>query len=264
MRSTLPSWLQAVQHGQETSLWDTAVERLIPYLAQMGFTHVELLPIAEYPFGGSWGYQPLGLFAPGSRLGTPEGFARFVDELHRAEIGIILDWVPAAFSHRPARLGPIRQDCALRASRSARRISPGLEHLHLQFRPPRVLRVSDRERAVLAGIFTWTALRYSDAVASMLYRDYSRKAGKWVPNIYGSRENLEAIGFLRHLNAVVAERCPGAIMIAEESTAWPGVSRPISAGGLGFSYKWNMGWMHDTLNYIAKQPVHRQFLPNAT
>ena len=257
----LPSWLQAVQHGQETSLWDTAVERLIPYLAQMGFTHVELLPIAEYPFGGSWGYQPLGLFAPSGRLGTPEGFARFVDELHRAEIGIILDWVPAHFPTDPHGLAQF-DGTAL------------YEHLDPRegFHQDWNTYIYNFGRREVQGFLIASALYWLehfhvdglrvDAVASMLYRDYSRKAGEWVPNIYGGRENLEAIGFLRHLNAVVAERCPDAIMIAEESTAWPGVSRPISAGGLGFSYKWNMGWMHDTLNYIAKQPIHRQFHHN--
>ena len=257
----LPSWLQAVQHGQETSLWDTAVERLIPYLAQMGFTHVELLPIAEYPFGGSWGYQPLGLFAPSGRLGTPEGFARFVDELHRAGIGIILDWVPAHFPTDPHGLARF-DGTAL------------YEHLDPRegFHQDWNTYIYNFGRREVQGFLIASALYWLehfhvdglrvDAVASMLYRDYSRKAGEWVPNIYGGRENLEAIGFLRHLNAVVAERCPDAIMIAEESTAWPGVSRPISAGGLGFSYKWNMGWMHDTLNYIAKQPIHRQFHHN--
>lgn len=257
----LPSWLQAVQHGQETSLWDTAVERLIPYLAQMGFTHVELLPIAEYPFGGSWGYQPLGLFAPSGRLGTPEGFARFVDELHRAGIGIILDWVPAHFPTDPHGLARF-DGTAL------------YEHLDPRegFHQDWNTYIYNFGRREVQGFLIASALYWLehfhvdglrvDAVASMLYRDYSRKAGDWVPNIYGGRENLEAIGFLRHLNAVVAERCPDAIMIAEESTAWPGVSRPISAGGLGFSYKWNMGWMHDTLNYIAKQPIHRQFHHN--
>jgi 1,4-alpha-glucan branching enzyme len=257
----LPSWLQAMQHGQETSLWDTAVERLIPYLAQMGFTHVELLPIAEYPFGGSWGYQPLGLFAPSGRLGTPEGFARFVDELHRAGIGLVLDWVPAHFPTDPHGLARF-DGTAL------------YEHLDPRegFHQDWNTYIYNFGRREVQGFLIASALYWLehfhvdglrvDAVASMLYRDYSRKAGEWVPNIYGGRENLEAIGFLRHLNAVVAERCPDAIMIAEESTAWPGVSRPISAGGLGFSYKWNMGWMHDTLNYIAKQPIHRRFHHN--
>ena len=254
----LGSWLNSRQLAEESSPWDFAADRLVPYLIEMGFTHVELLPIAEYPFGGSWGYQPLSLFAPSGRFGLPQGLSRFVDALHGAGIGILLDWVPAHFptdSHGLARfdgtalyehLDPregYHQDWNTFIYNFGRREVQGfliasalywLEHFHIDG-----LRV--------------------DAVASMLYRDYSRGEGEWVPNVHGGRENLEAIGFLRHLNAVVAERCPGAIMVAEESTAWSGVSRPISAGGLGFTYKWNMGWMHDTLNYMAKEPIHRQY-----
>ena len=254
----LGSWLNESDHAQDGSLWDAAAARLIPYVHEMGFTHLELLPITEYPFGGSWGYQPLSLFAPSGRFGPPQGLARFIDELHAAGIGIILDWVPAHFptdAHGLARfdgtalyehLDPregFHQDWNTFIYNFGRREVQGfliasalywLEHFHVDG-----LRV--------------------DAVASMLYRDYSRKQGEWIPNIYGGRENLEAIGFIRHLNAVVAERCPGAMMIAEESTAWGGVSRPISSGGLGFAYKWNMGWMHDTLNYMSKEPIHRQY-----
>jgi 1,4-alpha-glucan branching enzyme len=254
----LPSWLMAEQTAHEASLWDVAVERLIPYLVKMGFTHLELLPIAEYPFGGSWGYQPLGLFAPSGRFGSPQGLARFIDELHAAGIGIILDWVPAHFPTDPHGLARF-DGTAL------------YEHLDPRegFHQDWNTYIYNFGRREVQGFLIASALYWLrhfhidglrvDAVASMLYRDYSRRPGEWVPNIYGGRENLEAIGFLRHLNAVVAERCPGAIMIAEESTAWPGVSKPISEEGLGFSYKWNMGWMHDTLNYMAKEPVHRQY-----
>jgi 1,4-alpha-glucan branching enzyme len=250
----LPSWL----HAQEGSLWETAVDRLIPYLIEMGFTHVELLPIAEYPFGGSWGYQPLGLFAPSGRFGTPQGLARFIDALHAANIGIILDWVPAHFPTDPHGLARF-DGTAL------------YEHLDPRegFHQDWNTLIYNFGRREVQGFLIASALYWLehfhvdglrvDAVASMLYRDYSRKAGEWVPNIYGGRENLEAIGFLRHLNAVISERVPGAVMIAEESTAWGGVSRPISAGGLGFSYKWNMGWMHDTLNYMSKEAIHRQY-----
>jgi len=245
----------------QTPHWDDLAERLVPYVAGMGFTHVELMPIAEYPFGGSWGYQPLGLFAPSGRFGPVEGFARFVDTCHRAGIGVIVDWVPghfpgdsyglarfdgtALYEHQDPREG-FHQDWNTYIYNFGRREVQGfliasaihwLEHFHVDG-----LRV--------------------DAVASMLYRDYSRKPGEWIPNIYGGRENLEAISFLRHFNAVVAERCPGAITIAEESTAWPGVSRPIHDGGLGFSYKWNMGWMHDTLNYMHADPVYRRWHHN--
>lgn len=254
----LPSWLMAEQEAHEASLWDVAVERLIPYLVKMGFTHLELLPIAEYPFGGSWGYQPLGLFAPSGRFGSPQGLARFIDELHAAGIGIILDWVPAHFPTDPHGLARFDGTALYEHLDPREGFHQDWNTYIYNFGRPEV------QGFLIASALYWLkhfhidGLRV-DAVASMLYRDYSRRPGEWVPNIYGGRENLEAIGFLRHLNAVVAERCPGAIMIAEESTAWPGVSKPISEEGLGFSYKWNMGWMHDTLNYMAKEPVHRQY-----
>ena len=237
--------------------WDALTERLVPYVQEMGFTHVELMPVAEHPFGGSWGYQPLGLFAPSGRFGPPEGFCRFVDACHRAGIGVIIDWVPAHFpndAHGLARFDG----------------TPLFEHgdpkegFHQDWNTY-IYNFGRREVQgflIASGVhwleyFHVDALRV-DAVASMLYRDYSRKQGEWVPNIHGGRENLEAIGFLRHFNAVVAERCPGAMTIAEESTAWPGVSRPIRDGGLGFTFKWNMGWMHDTLHYMACDPVYRR------
>jgi 1,4-alpha-glucan branching enzyme len=254
----LSSWLKPRQLAEESSLWDFAVERLVPYLVEMGFTHVELLPIAEYPFGGSWGYQPLSLFAPSGRFGAPQGLSRFVDALHGADIGIILDWVPAHFPSDPHGLARF-DGTAL------------YEHLDPRegFHQDWNTFIYNFGRREVQGFLIASALYWLehfhvdglrvDAVASMLYRDYSRREGEWVPNVHGGRENLEAIGFLRHLNAVVAERCPGAIMVAEESTAWGGVSRPISTGGLGFSYKWNMGWMHDTLDYMAKEPIHRQY-----
>jgi 1,4-alpha-glucan branching enzyme len=254
----LGSWLKPDERHQSSSLWDFAVNRLVPYLVDMRFTHVELLPIAEYPFGGSWGYQPLSMYAPTARFGPPEGLLRFVDALHCAGIGIILDWVPAHFptdAHGLARF----DGTAL------------YEHLDPRqgFHRDWNTYIYNFGRSEVQGFLIASALYWLehfhidglrvDAVASMLYRDYSRRDGEWIANIYGGRENLEAIGFLRHLNAVVNERCPGAIMVAEESTAWPGVSKPISTGGLGFSYKWNMGWMHDTLNYMGKEPIHRQY-----
>jgi 1,4-alpha-glucan branching enzyme len=254
----LGSWLKPDQHGGEDSLWDFAARRLVPYLVEMCFTHVELMPITEHPFGGSWGYQPLALFAPTARYGTPQGLLRFVDALHAAGIGIILDWVPAHFPTDPHGLARF-DGTALYEHLDPRE---GFHHDWNTY----IYNFGRREVQgfLIASALYWLehfhidGLRV-DAVASMLYRDYSRRQGEWIPNIYGGRENLEAIGFLRHLNAVVGERCPGAIMVAEESTAWPGVSRPISAGGLGFSYKWNMGWMHDTLNYVEKNPIHRQY-----
>jgi 1,4-alpha-glucan branching enzyme len=253
------SWFRP--HGNDTANWDQLAERLVPYVAGLGFSHVELMPVAEHPFGGSWGYQPLGLFAPSGRFGPVEGFHRFVDACHQAGVGVIVDWVPAHFptdahgmawfdgtalyEHADPKEG-FHQDWNTYIYNLGRRevqgflISSGihwLEEFHVDG-----LRV--------------------DAVASMLYRDYSRKQGEWVPNVYGGRENLEAIGFLRHFNAVVEERCPGAITLAEESTAWPGVSRPVHEGGLGFTFKWNMGWMHDTLRYMEYAPIHRRWHHN--
>jgi 1,4-alpha-glucan branching enzyme len=254
----LGSWMRPAHDAAASTVWDMAVDRLIPYLVDMGFTHVELLPITEHPFGGSWGYQPLGLFAPTSRYGAPEGFSRFVDALHIAGVGIILDWVPAHFpndAHGLARF----DGTAL------------YEHLDPRegFHQDWNTYIYNFGRREVQGFLIASALHWLehfhvdglrvDAVASMLYRDYSRKAGEWVPNIDGGRENLEAVGFLQHLNAVVAERCPGAMMIAEESTAWPGVTQPVSNRGLGFSYKWNMGWMHDSLQYIERDPIHRAY-----
>jgi 1,4-alpha-glucan branching enzyme len=241
--------------------WDELTERLVPYVSEMGFTHLELMPVAEHPFGGSWGYQPLGLFAPSARFGTPDGFARFVDSCHRANIGVIVDWVPAHFptdAHGMARF----DGTALYEHQDPR------EGFHQDWNTY-IYNLGRREVQgflIASGLY-WLehfhvdGLRV-DAVASMLYRDYSRAEGQWVPNVYGGRENLEAIGFLRHFNAVVGERDAGAMTIAEESTAWPGVSRPISEGGLGFAFKWNMGWMHDTLRYMELDPVHRPWHHN--
>ena len=251
------SWLWPAP-GHDGTLWDFMSKKLVPYLVEMGFTHVEFLPITEHPFGGSWGYQPLGLFAPSGRYGPPSGFAQFVETLHDAGIGIILDWVPAHFPTDPHGLARF-DGTALYEHLDPRE---GFHHDWNTF-------IYNLGRREVQGFLISSALFWLehfhidglrvDAVASMLYRDYSRKAGEWIPNDHGGRENLEAIGFLRHLNAVVAERCPGAIIIAEESTAWPSVSRPIANGGLGFSYKWNMGWMHDTLLYMEKEPIHRQY-----
>jgi 1,4-alpha-glucan branching enzyme len=250
------SWMRL--HGdQYGSLWDLAVERLIPYVVELGFTHVELLPIAEHPFGGSWGYQPLGLFAPSGRYGPPESFARFVDALHAAGVGLLLDWVPAHFPTDPHGLARF-DGTALYEHLDPRE---GFHHDWNTY-------IYNFGRREVQGFLIASALHWLehfhvdglrvDAVASMLYRDYSRPAGEWIPNVYGGRENLEAVGFLRHLNAVVGERCPGAVVIAEESTAWPGVTQP-SPTGLGFSYKWNMGWMHDTLRYMEREPIYRAY-----
>jgi 1,4-alpha-glucan branching enzyme len=236
--------------------WDGLASRLVPYALDMGFTHVELLPIMEHPFGGSWGYQPLSQFAPSARFGLPEGFARFVDACHRHGLGVIMDWVPAHFPTDAHGLATF-DGTALYEHADPR------EGFHQDWNTL-IYNLGRREVAgfLIASALYWLETFHVDglrvdAVASMLYRDYSRKAGEWVPNLYGGRENLEGIAFLKRLNTIVAERAPGAITLAEESTAFPGVSAPVSEGGLGFSYKWNMGWMHDTLDYIEQDPVYR-------
>jgi len=252
------SWLRILEEDGRSLTWDELSERLIPYAVGMGFTHIELLPIMEHPFGGSWGYQPLSQFAPSARFGSPDAFARFVDACHAAELGVILDWVPAHFPTDPHGMAQF-DGTALYEHVDPR------EGFHQDWNTL----IFNLGRNEVCGFLIASALEWLqhfhvdglrvDAVASMLYRDYSRKPGEWMPNIHGGRENLEAVAFLRTLNQVVAERHPGAIMIAEESTAWPGVTAPIDQGGLGFSYKWNMGWMHDTLQYIEREPVFRRY-----
>ncbi len=255
------SWLRPDGDPSGVLDWDALAERLAPYVIDLGFTHVELMPIMEHPFGGSWGYQPLGQFAPSSRFGAPEGFARFVDACHAADLGVILDWVPA---HFPADIHGLAHfdGTAL------------YEHADPRegFHPDWNTLIYNLGRREVQGFLISSALWWLntfhvdglrvDAVASMLYRDYSRKAGEWTPNEYGGRENLQSVAFLKRLNSIVSDYAPGAITLAEESTAWPGVSAPISEGGLGFDYKWNMGWMHDTLHYMEKDPVYRSYAHN--
>ncbi|WRT59262.1 1,4-alpha-glucan branching protein GlgB [Pseudomonas fragi] len=236
--------------------WPELADRLIPYVQQLGFTHIELMPIMEHPFGGSWGYQPLSQFAPTARYGSPDDFAAFVNACHMAGIGVILDWVPAHFPNDTHGLAQFDGTALYEYANP-------LEGFHQDWNTL----IYNLGRTEVHGFMLASALHWLkhfhidglrvDAVASMLYRDYSRKAGEWVPNRHGGRENLEAIEFLRHLNDVVACEVPGALVIAEESTAWPGVSQSTDQGGLGFSYKWNMGWMHDSLHYIQQDPVYR-------
>ena len=252
------SWLRPDDDPDGILDWQGLAERLIPYVSGLGFTHVELLPIMEHPFGGSWGYQPLSQFAPSARFGDPAGFARFVDECHRAGIGVILDWVPAHFP--TDRHGLAHFDGTHLYEHADPR-----EGFHQDWNTL-IYNLGRREVSgfLLASALWWLETFHVDglrvdAVASMLYRDYSRNAGEWVPNIHGGRENLESVEFLKRLNHVVAERCPGAITLAEESTAWPGVTAPVAAGGLGFTYKWNMGWMHDTLQYVERDPLYRRW-----
>ncbi|MGK2913464.1 MAG: 1,4-alpha-glucan branching protein GlgB [Porticoccaceae bacterium] len=251
------SWRRRHQEGGRSLNWDELADELIPYVADLGFSHIELMPIAAHPFGGSWGYQPLSLFAPHAEFGEPRAFKRFVDRCHAAKIGVLLDWVPAHFptdAHGLARF----DGTALYEHEDPR------EGFHQDWNTL-IYNLGRREvhNFVLASALHWLehyhvdGLRV-DAVASMLYRDYSRRAGEWVPNVYGGRENLESVDFLRHFTSVVHQRCPGALVIAEESTAWPGVTHPVSDGGLGFSFKWNMGWMHDSLQYIGIDPLYRR------
>ena len=238
--------------------WNELADQLIPYAAEQGFTHIELLPIMSHPFGGSWGYQPLGQFAPAAEYGEPRAFAGFVDRCHRANLGLILDWVPAHFPSDPHGLAHF-DGTALYEHADPR------EGYHQDWNTL-IYNLGRREvhGFLLASALHWLE-RYHidglrvDAVASKLYRDYSRRAGEWIPNKYGGRENLESIDFLRHLSDVVHQRHPGTLLVAEESTAFPGVTRSPRDGGLGFDYKWNMGWMHDTLEYVSRDPVYRSY-----
>ena len=242
--------------------WDALAERLIPYVVELGFTHIEFLPVSEHPYDPSWGYQATGLYAPSSRFGDPAGFARFVDGAHRAGLGVLIDWVPAHFptdAHGLARF----DGTALYEHEDPR----------LGFHPDWNTAIYNFGRREVASFLVNNALfwaeRYHvdglrvDAVASMLYRDYSREAGEWIPNPEGGRENWEAVDFLRAMNRAVYASHPGFLTIAEESTAWPGVSQPAFAEGprsnLGFGFKWNMGFMHDTLKYMARDPAHRSY-----
>ena len=242
--------------------WDALAAQLPAYARDLGFTHVELLPVAEHPFDGSWGYQVVSYYAPSARFGDPAGFARFLDACHAQGLGVLVDWVPAHFptdDHGLARF----DGSALYEYADPR------EGFHHDWNTLIFNFGRNEVHNFLAGNALYWLQQWGvdglrvDAVASMLYRDYSRTSGQWLPNVHGGRENLEAIALLKRVNEIAGAETPASVTVAEESTAWPGVSRPTSAGGLGFHYKWNMGWMNDTLGYFRREPVHRRWHHNA-
>jgi 1,4-alpha-glucan branching enzyme len=253
----LGSWRRKPEEGNRWLTYREMAEVLPAYVTDMGFTHIELLPISEHPFDGSWGYQPTGLFAPTSRFGTPEDFVHFIDACHRAGLGVLLDWVPGHFPDDPHGLAQFDGTALYEHANP-------MQGRHLDWGTL----IYNYGRVEVSNMLTSNALfwleRYGidglrvDAVASMIYLDYSRPQGGWIPNQHGGRENLDAIEFLRRTNTQLYARSPRATTVAEESTAFPMVSRPVDWGGLGFGYKWNMGWMHDTLDYISKEPIHRR------
>jgi 1,4-alpha-glucan branching enzyme len=254
----LGSWRRKADEANRSLSYLELSETLIPYVLEMGYTHIELMPVAEHPFEGSWGYQVTNYYAPTSRFGTPDEFRHFVDKCHQAGIGVIMDWVPAHFPKDAHALAEF--DGTDLYEHADPRQGEHQDWGTLIFNFGR----NEVRNFLVANALFWLdkyhidGLRV-DAVASMLYLDYSRKAGEWIPNAFGGRENLDAVYFLKRVNEVCYERFPGIVTIAEESTAWPGVSRPTYLGGLGFGFKWNMGWMHDFLHYMALDPVFRRF-----
>ncbi|HXW04982.1 MAG TPA: 1,4-alpha-glucan branching protein GlgB [Vicinamibacterales bacterium] len=254
----LGSWARVAEEGHRFLTYHELADRLIPYVKEMGYTHIELLPVMEHPFSGSWGYQVTGFYAPTSRFGSPLDFKAFVDACHQQGIGVILDWVPGHFPKDAHALA--RFDGTALFEHDDPRQGEHRDWGTLIFNYGR----NEVRNFLLANALFWLQEYHADglrvdAVASMLYLDYSRSAGEWVPNRYGGRENLDAVGFLRQLNTLTHGEAPGSITVAEESTAWPMVSRPAWLGGLGFTYKWNMGWMNDILEYVHRDPVHRRW-----
>ncbi len=257
----LGSWARVPEDGNRVLTYRELADRLVPYVQDMGFTHIELLPVMEHPFTGSWGYQVIGFYAPTSRYGTPEDFKHFVDRCHQAGIGVLLDWVPGHFPKDAHGLARFDGTALYEHADPRQAEQPDWGTLVFNYSRHEV------RNFLLSNALFWLeeyhidGLRV-DAVASMLYLDYSRKDGEWVPNRHGGHENLDAIDFLQRLNALTHSEHPGTIMAAEESTSFAGVSRPVHLGGLGFTYKWNMGWMHDVLQYSHTDPIYRQWSHN--
>ncbi|MGB9282361.1 MAG: 1,4-alpha-glucan branching protein GlgB, partial [Pseudonocardiaceae bacterium] len=251
----LGSWKQGLGYRE-------MADQLVEHLCTTGFTHIQLLPVAEHPFGGSWGYQVTSYYAPTARYGSPDDFRYFVDTLHAAGIGVFMDWVPAHFPRDEWALASFDGAACYEHSDPRRAAHPDWGTLIFDYGRNEVRNFLVANALYWLEEFHLDGLRV-DAVASMLYLDYSRKQGEWSPNEHGGRENLDAVAFLQEMNATVYRRHPGVVTIAEESTAWPGVTRPTHVGGLGFGFKWNMGWMHDTLAYAGHDPVHRGYHHNS-
>ncbi|HEY7172023.1 MAG TPA: 1,4-alpha-glucan branching protein GlgB, partial [Vicinamibacterales bacterium] len=257
----LGSWARVPEEGDRFLSYRELADRLVAYVKDCGFTHIELLPVMEHPFSGSWGYQVLGFFAPTSRFGSPEDFKHFIDVCHQNGIGVILDWVPGHFPKDEH--GLARFDGTALYEHEDPRQGEHMDWGTLIFNYGR----NEVRNFLLSNALFWLEEYHADglrvdAVASMLYLDYSRTEGQWVPNRFGGRENLDAVEFLRQLNMLTHGECPGSITAAEESTSFTGVSRPVYLGGLGFTYKWNMGWMHDALEYAHRDPIHRRWSHN--
>jgi 1,4-alpha-glucan branching enzyme len=257
----LGSWMRVPEEGNRSLTYRELASKLADYVKRLGFTHVELMPITEHPFYGSWGYQTTGYFAPTSRYGTPQDFMYLVDYLHQQGIGVILDWVPSHFPTDEHGLEYFDGTHLFAHADPRQGFHPDWQSSIFNYGRHEV------RSFLISSAFFWLdkchidGLRV-DAVASMLYLDYSRKEGEWIPNQYGGRENSEAIDFLRRFNEAVYKHFPGVQTIAEESTAWPMVARPLYLGGLGFGLKWDMGWMHDTLRYMSQEPIHRKYHHN--
>ncbi len=256
----LGSWRRNLAENGRYLTYRELADQLVPYAAEMGFTHLELMPVTEYPFDGSWGYQPISLFAPTSRFGAPDDFRAFVDACHGAGIGLLLDWVPGHFPTDPHGLGRFDGTALYEHADPRQGFHPDWNTLIYNYGRREVANFLLSSALYWLREFHIDGIRV-DAVASMLYLDYSRNPGQWIPNAFGGRENLEAIAFLRRMNELVFGEA-GATSVAEESTAWPMVSRPTYVGGLGFGFKWNMGWMHDTLGYMSLDPIHRKYHHN--